>query len=59
MILKMRRSSVPKEKLLDVQDFLAGKKSIGGGFTMSTNGTVIKPSPEDDPWSDLLEEDND
>jgi transcriptional regulator with XRE-family HTH domain len=57
--LKMEVMLIPQEKLRDVQDFLAGKKKIGAGFTMTAKGSVIKPSPEDDPWGDLLEDDND
>ena len=57
--LKMEVMLIPQEKLRDVQDFLAGKKKVAGGFTMTARGTVIKPSPEDDPWGDLLEDDND
>ena len=57
--LKMEVMLIPQEKLRDVQDFLAGKKKMGGGFTSTAKGTVIKPSPEDDPWGDLLENDND
>lgn len=57
--LKMEVMLIPQEKLRDVQDLLAGKKKIGGEFTMAAKGTVIKPSPEDDPWGDLLEDDND
>ena len=57
--LKMEVMLIPQEKLRDVQDFLAGKKRMGGGFTMTAKGTVVKPSPEDDPWKDLLENDND
>jgi transcriptional regulator with XRE-family HTH domain len=57
--LKMEVMLIPQEKLRDVQDFLAGKKRMGGGFTTTATGTVIQPSPEDDPWHDLLENDND
>ena len=57
--LKMEVMLIPQEKLRDVRDFLAGKKRMGGGFTMTAKGTVVKPSPEDDPWKDLLENDND
>lgn len=57
--LKMEVMLIPQEKLRDVQDFLAGTKKIGGGATLTAKGTVTGPSPEDDPWSDLLEEDND
>jgi hypothetical protein len=32
---------------------------MGGGATLTGTGTVTKPSPEDDPWGDLLEDDND
>jgi transcriptional regulator with XRE-family HTH domain len=57
--LKMELMLIPQEKLRDVQDFLAGKKKIGGEFKVTATGTVIKPSPEDNPWGDLLEDDND
>ncbi|RLA42199.1 MAG: transcriptional regulator [Gammaproteobacteria bacterium] len=57
--LKMEVMLIPQEKLRDVQDFLAGKKKIGGGATLTGTGTVTRPSPEDDPWSDLLEDEND
>jgi transcriptional regulator with XRE-family HTH domain len=57
--LKMEVMLIPQEKLRDVQDFLAGKKKMGDGTTMTARGTVINPSPEDDPWGDLLEDDND
>jgi hypothetical protein len=57
--LKMELMLIPQEKLRDVEDFLSGKKKIGGGITMTALGTVTKPSPEDDPWDDLLETDDD
>jgi len=57
--LKMEVMLIPLENLRDVQGFLAGKKKIGGGVTMTAKGTVIKPSLEDDPWGDLLDDDND
>jgi transcriptional regulator with XRE-family HTH domain len=57
--LKMEVVLVPQEKLRDVQDFLVSrKKIIGGGATLTGKGTVTRPAPEDDPWSDLLEDDN-
>ena len=56
--LKMQLMLIPHEKLKDVEDLLAGQKTIGGGATLSGKAAVIKPSPEDDPWGDLLE-DND
>jgi len=57
--LKMELILIPQEKLRDVEDFLAGKKKIGGGFTLTGKGTVTKASPEDDPWGDLLEDSDD
>ena len=57
--LKMEVMLIPQEKLRDVQGFLAGNKTTGVGITLTAKGTVIKPSPEDDPWGDLLEDDND
>ena len=57
--LKMEVMLIPQEKLRDVQYFLTGKKKIGGGVTLTAKGTVTRPSPEDNPWGDLLEEDND
>ena len=57
--LKMEVMLIPYEKLRDVQDFLAGKKKIGDGITVAAKDTDIMPSPEDDPWGDLLEDDND
>lgn len=57
--LKMEVMLIPQEKLREVQAFLAGKKSISGGATSTASGTVIQPSPEDNPWGDLLEDDND
>lgn len=56
--LKMEVMLVPQEKLRDVEDFLAGKKQIGGGITLTAKGSVTRPPPEDDPWGDLLEDDN-
>lgn len=56
--LKMEVMLVPQEKLRDVQDFLASRKKTGDGATLTATGTVTRPSPEDDPWSDLLEDDN-
>jgi len=56
--LKMEVMLIPQEKLRDVQDFLTDKNKIGGGITMTAKSAVIKPSPEDDPWGDLLEDDN-
>ena len=57
--LKMEVMLIPQEKLRDVQDFLASKKKMGGGATLTGTDTVTRPSPEDDPWRDLLEDDND
>lgn len=57
--LKMEVMLIPQEKLRDVQDFLSGKKKIGGGATLTARGTVTRPSPEDDPWSDVLEDGDD
>ena len=57
--LKMGVMLIPQEKLRDVEGFLAGEKKMGGGATVTGRGTVIKPSPEDDPWSDLLDNDDD
>lgn len=57
--LKMEVMLIPQEKLRDVQDFLAGIKTLGGGFTVTASGSVIEPRPEDDPWRDLLVDDND
>ncbi len=57
--LKMELMLIPQEKLRDVEDFLAGRKKIGGGFKVTATGTVIKRPPEDDPWSDLLEDSDD
>ena len=56
--LRMEVMLIPQEKLRDVEDFLADKKKIGGGITQTAKGSVIKSSPEDDPWSDLLENDD-
>lgn len=56
--LKMEVVLIPQEKLRDVEGILAGTKKIGGGITLTTSGSVIKPSPEDNPWGDLLEDDN-
>ena len=57
--LKMEVMLIPQENLRDVQEFLAGKKKIGGGFKVTATGTVTKPSPEDNPWGDLLEDGDD
>ena len=57
--LKMEVMLIPQEKLRDAQDFLSGKKKIGGGATLTARGTVTRPSPEDDPWSDVLEDGDD
>ena len=57
--LKMEVMLIPQEKLRDVENFLASKKKMGDGISMTAKGTVIQPSPEDDPWGDLLEDDND
>ena len=57
--LKMEVMLIPQEKLRDVQDFLAGNKKIGDGATLTATGTVTRPSPEDDPWSDLLGDSDD
>jgi transcriptional regulator with XRE-family HTH domain len=57
--LKMEVMLIPQEKLRDVQDFLSGKKKIGGGATLTASATVTRPSPEDDPWSDILENGDD
>lgn len=57
--LKMEVMLIPQDKLRDVEDFLADKKKIGDGAILTARGTVIKPSPEDDPWGDLLEDRDD
>ena len=57
--LKMQPVLVPLEKLKDVEDLLAGKKTGGGGASMTGEGEVIKRSLQDDPWGDLLVEDDD
>ena len=57
--LKMELLLIPQEKLRDVEEFLAGKKTIGGGFQVTARGSVARNSPEDNPWGDLLEDDND
>ena len=57
--LKMEVMLIPREKLREVQDFLAGTKTMGDGTTLTAKGSVIKPAPEDDPWGGLLENDND
>ena len=57
--LKMDLMLIPQEKLRDVQDFLSGKKTLGGGFNVTAKGSVVKASPEDEPWGDLLENDHD
>jgi transcriptional regulator with XRE-family HTH domain len=56
--LKMEVVLIPQEKLRDVQDFLAGKKEIGREFKLTATGAVIEPSPEEDPWRDLLGNDD-
>ena len=35
--LKMEVMLIPQEKLRDVQDFLAGKQKIGGGFDVTAS----------------------
>lgn len=55
--LKLEVMLVPQEKLRDVQDLLAGRKTLGGGLTVTASG-VMEPTPEDDPWRDLLTDDN-
>nr|ABB79940.1 predicted transcriptional regulator protein [uncultured bacterium pES01019D12] len=57
--LKMEVMLIPQEKLRDVQAALEGKKSLTGRISSNARGSVTKPSPEDDPWGDLLEDDND
>jgi len=57
--LKMEVMLIPQEKRRDVEGFLAGEKTMGGGFQLTARGSVVKPSPEDNPWGDLLEDDND
>lgn len=56
--LKMEVMLIPQEKVRDVEDFLAGKTKIGGGTTLTARGAVAEPSPEDDPWGDLLDVDD-
>ncbi len=56
--LKMEVMLIPQEKLRDVEGVLAGEKEIGGGFQVTERGSVVKDSPEDNPWGDLLEDDN-
>ena len=57
--LKMEVMLIPQEKLRDVQDFLASKKTLGEGLKSTATGPAVKPSAEDDPWGDLLEDNND
>ena len=56
--LKMQLMLIPQEQLKDVENLLAGKKTIGGGSSMTGEATVIQRSLEDDPWGDLLESDD-
>ncbi len=57
--LKMQPVLIPLEKLKDVEDLLAGKKIVKGGASMTGDATVIKRPLEDDPWDDLLVDDDD
>jgi transcriptional regulator with XRE-family HTH domain len=57
--LKMQPVLIPLEKLKDVEDLLAEIKTVGGGASMTGVGKVIERSLEDDPWGDLLVEDDD
>jgi len=56
--LKMKVMLIPQEKLRDVQGFLDGKKKFGGDITMAAKGSALNPSPEDNPWGDLLDDDD-
>lgn len=56
--LKLQVMLIPQENLHDVEDVVAGKNKTGGGVTLTAKRSVIYPSPEDDPWSDLLEGDD-
>ncbi len=57
--LKMEVMLIPQEILRDVRDFLDGEERIGGGSTLTADGSVTKAAVEDDPWGDLLEDDHD
>tara|TARA_R110001599_G_scaffold353465_1_gene593140 strand:- start:57726 stop:58058 length:333 start_codon:yes stop_codon:yes gene_type:complete len=57
--LKMEVMLIPQEKLRDVQALLAGKTKTGSGTAVSTRGIDTRSSPEDNPWGDLLVDDND
>ena len=56
--LKMQPVLIPLEKLKDVEDLLAGKQIVRGA-SMTGNATAIKRPLEDDPWDDLLVDDDD
>lgn len=58
--LKMEVLLIPQEQLRDVLDVLAGKPTSGLGMRLTATGRRVgKPAPEDDPWGDLLETDDD
>ncbi|MEX1197843.1 MAG: helix-turn-helix transcriptional regulator [Pseudohongiellaceae bacterium] len=57
--LRMEVMLIPQEKLWEVQELLEDRKSMGGGIPLTGTDSDTSPSPEDDPWGDLLEDDDD
>lgn len=58
--LKMEVLLIPREKMREVEDVLAGKPTPGAGMGLGAIGEqASSPAPEDDPWSDMLETDDD
>jgi transcriptional regulator with XRE-family HTH domain len=56
--LKMQLMLIPQEKARDIEGILAGTETIEGGATGSAHAAVKQAAHEDDPWKDLLGNDN-
>lgn len=58
--LKMDLMLIPQEKRRDIEDLLSGKRQMGSGLQLTIEGATLPyDRPDDDPWSDLLEADDD
>jgi transcriptional regulator with XRE-family HTH domain len=56
--LKMQLMLIPQEKARDIEAILAATKTAPGAATISTQAAAKQAGPEDDPWKNLLGNDN-
>ena len=54
--LQMELMLIPQEKQREVRDLLEGRSSKPLGDTVSAAGAATKKSLSDDPWQELLED---